>query len=82
MHKFPAMLHSDNAASIALTLNTKGHVHVKHIDIPHHYLREWVVEGEINLIQIPSEENLADIFTKPPPCVTHQKLVWALKLDF
>lgn len=40
MHKFPAMLHSDNAASIALTLNTKGHVHVKHIDIPHHYLRE------------------------------------------
>jgi hypothetical protein len=73
--KFPAILHGDNAASIALTLNTKGHAHAKHIDIRHHYIRERVAEGEIGLVQIPSEENLADIFTKPLPRVTHQKLV-------
>lgn len=34
---FQAVLHGDNAVSIALTLNTKGHAHAKHIDIPHHY---------------------------------------------
>lgn len=79
--KFPAMLHGDNAASIALTLNTKGHARAKHIDIRHHYIRERVAEGEIELVQIPSEENLADIFTKPLPRVTHQKLIRALKLD-
>jgi hypothetical protein len=79
--KFPAMLHGDNAASIALTLNTKGHACTKHIDIRHHYIRERVAEGEINLIQIPSEENLANIFTKPLPCITHQKLIRALQLD-
>ena len=79
--EFPAILHGDNAASIALTLNTKGHAHAKHIDICHHYIRECIAAGEISLIQIPSEENLADIFTKPLPCVIHQKLVRALKLD-
>ncbi|EDR06651.1 retrovirus-related pol polyprotein [Laccaria bicolor S238N-H82] len=79
--KFPAILHGDNAASIALTLNTKGHARAKHIDIRHHYIRERVAEGEIGLVQIPSEENLADIFTKPLPRITHQKLVRALKLD-
>ena len=78
---FLAILHGDNATSIALTLNTKGHAHVKHINIRHHYIRERVVEGEIGLVQIPSEENLADIFTKPLPCITHQKLIRALKLD-
>lgn len=79
--EFPAMLHGDNAASIALTLNTKGHARAKHIDIRHHYIRERVAEGEIGLVQIPSEENLADIFTKSLPRVTHQKLIRALKLD-
>lgn len=79
--ELPAVLHGDNAASIALTLNTKGHARAKHIDIRHHYIRERVAEGEIQLVQIPSEENLADIFTKPLPRVTHQKLIRALKLD-
>lgn len=32
-HEFPAVLHRDNAASIALTLNTKGHARTKHINI-------------------------------------------------
>jgi len=80
-HEFPAILHGDNATSIALTLNTKGHARTKHIDIHHHYIRECVAAGEISLVQIPSEENLADIFTKPLPHVIHQKLVRALKLD-
>jgi hypothetical protein len=78
--EFPAILHGDNAASIALTLNTKGHARAKHIDIRHHYIRERVAGGEVELVQIPSEENLADVFTKPLPRVTHQKLIRALKL--
>lgn len=65
--ELPAILHGNNAASIALTLNTKGHACAKHIDIHHHYIREQVAEGEIGLVQIPSEENLADILTKPLP---------------
>lgn len=79
--EFPPILHGNNTASISLTLNTKGHAHAKHIDIWHHYIREQVAEGGIGLIQIPSKENLANILTKPLPCITHQKLIQALKLD-
>ena len=49
--EFLAILHGDNATSIALTLNTKGHAHAKHIDICHHYIREHVAAGEISLVQ-------------------------------
>ena len=66
-HNFPALLHGDNAAFIALTLNTKGHMCTQHINIRHHYIREWVAEGEIDLVQIPSEENLTD--TNPVPYI-------------
>ena len=79
--KFPAILHSDNASSIALTLNTKGHVHTKHIDIRHHYIREHVSNSEIKIVHVPTEDNLADILTKPLQQVSHQKLVRALKMD-
>ena len=79
--KFPAILHGDNASSIALTLNTKGHARAKHIDIRHHYIRERVSNGEIKIVHVPSEDNLADILTKPLQRVSHQKLVRALKMD-
>ena len=79
--EFPAVLHGDNATLITLTLNMKGHARTKHIDIRHHYIRKRVALGEIGLIQIASEENLANIFTKPLPSILHQKLIRALKLD-
>ena len=74
-HECLAVLHGDNAASIALTLNTKVHACAKHINIQHHYIRECVAEGAIGLAQIPSEDNLADILNKSLPHVTHQKLI-------
>ena len=79
--KFPAILHGDNASSIALTLNTKGHTRAKHIDIRHHYIRERVSNGKIKIVHVPSEDNLADILTKALQRVSHQKLVRALKMD-
>ena len=79
--EFPAILHGDNTSSIALTLNTKGHARAKHIDIRHHYIRERVSKGEIKVLHVPSEDNLADILTKPLQRITHQKLVRALKMD-
>ena len=78
---FPAILYGDNASSIALTVNTKGHARAKHIDIRHHYIREHVSNGEIKVVHVPSEDNLADLLTKPLNRVTHQKLVRALKMD-
>lgn len=37
----------------------------KHIDVRHHYLREHIESGRINVVHIPTEEMVADVLTKP-----------------
>lgn len=76
----PAMLYGDNAGSIALTKNTKGNSRVKHIDIRHHYIRERVEEGDIAVEYVPTEDNIADLFTKSLGRVAHHKHCLALRL--
>lgn len=76
----PATLYGDNSGSIALTKNTKHNSRVKHIDIRHHYIREHVEDGDIQVIYVPSNENLADVFTKPLPRIAHHCACVALQL--
>lgn len=71
----PAKLMVDNDSSIALAQSTKGHARAKHIDIRHHYIRERVQEGDIEVHHIPSAENIADICTKSLPRAAHDYLV-------
>jgi hypothetical protein len=70
----PFTIFGDNAPAIALTKNTKGHARAKHIDVRYHYIRERVNEGHVLIEHVPSDKNLADIFTKQLPRVTHQHL--------
>ena len=56
-------LRGDNQGSIAL--NPVLHSRSKHIDIQHHYIRDEVTSGRINLTYISSEEMVADGLTKP-----------------
>src|SRR5699024_10709625 len=37
----------------------------KHIDIRHHFLRDHQQKGDIEVFHVSSENQLADIFTKP-----------------
>ena len=64
-HEMPGIIKGDSRGAIALAKNTKDHGKVKHIDIRHHYLRELVKSGLILFKQIPSADNVADLFTKP-----------------
>jgi hypothetical protein len=41
------------------------HERTKHIDIRHHFLRDHVNLGNISLMHVKTEEQLADIFMKP-----------------
>ena len=43
------------------------HSQTKHIDIKHHFIRDHVAKGNIELNYVESKSNLADIFTKPLP---------------
>ena len=49
---------------IALAKDNKFHLQTKHIDLQFHFIREAVEDNKILITYIPTEENIADIFTK------------------
>ena len=54
----------DNESAVKIANNPVQHSRTKHIDIRHHFLRDHVAKGDI-LLGVRSEDQLADIFTKP-----------------
>ena len=79
-HVIPGVIKGDSRGAIALVKNTKDHGKVKHIDIRHHYIRELVKAETITFKQIPSADNLADLFTKPLARDTHHRLLKNLNI--
>ena len=61
----PMKVFCDNKSTIALTKNPVFHGRSKHIDIKHHYIRDLIREKEIMVEYCTSEDQIADIFTKP-----------------
>nr|GEV18580.1 copia protein [Tanacetum cinerariifolium] len=55
----------DNKGVFDLSKNPVQHSRTKHIEIRHHFLRDNVQKGNISIEKVASEDNLADIFTKP-----------------
>jgi hypothetical protein len=55
----------DNESAIRLADNPVEHSRTKHIDIRHHFLRDHQQRGDIDIYHISTENQLADIFTKP-----------------
>ncbi|GKB92062.1 retrovirus-related pol polyprotein from transposon TNT 1-94 [Tanacetum coccineum] len=55
----------DNKGAIDLSKNLVQHSRTKHIKIRHHFLRDNVQKGNISIEKVLSEDNIADIFTKP-----------------
>lgn len=58
-------LFCDNKGAIDLAHNPINHQRSKHIDIRYHYIRSEISAGTVLLHYVPSEQNVADIFTKP-----------------
>jgi len=76
----PTTLCSDSQGSIALSRNPEHHARSKHIDIRHHFIREQVAVGSINLVYVPTEDMAADVLTKPLGRNTHLRMVRLLGL--
>ncbi|GKB08678.1 retrovirus-related pol polyprotein from transposon TNT 1-94 [Tanacetum coccineum] len=55
----------DNTSAIAISNNPMLHSRTKHIDIRYHFIRDHILKGDIELYFVPTELQLADIFTKP-----------------
>ncbi|GJY36628.1 integrase, catalytic region, zinc finger, CCHC-type containing protein [Tanacetum coccineum] len=60
-------LYCDNKSAIALCCNNVLHSRSKHIDIRHHFIREQVKNGVVELYFVTTDYPLADIFTKALP---------------
>ncbi|KAK2382406.1 putative mitochondrial protein [Trifolium repens] len=58
-------LYCDNTAAIHLSKNPILHSRAKHIEIKHHFIRDHVQKGTINIQFIDTDHQWADIFTKP-----------------
>ncbi|GJR96621.1 retrovirus-related pol polyprotein from transposon TNT 1-94 [Tanacetum coccineum] len=56
----------DNKGAIDLSKNPVQYSRTKHIEIRHHFLRDNVQKGNISIEKVSSEDNIADILTKPP----------------
>ena len=70
----PTTLHSDNQGAIALARTGAYHARTKHIDVRYHFIRETVAQGDITLRYCPTEDMVADIFTKALPHRQFEKL--------
>nr|GEX21691.1 hypothetical protein [Tanacetum cinerariifolium] len=60
-------LYCDNRSAIALCYNNVQHSRSKHIDIRHHFLREQVERGVVELYFVTTDYQHADILTKALP---------------
>lgn len=58
-------IYEDNQGCIAMSENAISHRRTKHIAIRYHFIRERVESGEVKLCYVPTEQQLADLLTKP-----------------
>lgn len=63
----------DNQSALALTKDPISASRTKHVDIAYHHVRDLVKYGMMGFNYIPSEQNAADIFTKPLAVELFQK---------
>lgn len=71
-------IYCDNSSTIKLSKNPVLHGRSKHIDVKYHHLRDLTKDGVIDLISCRSEDQVADIFTKPlklPAFIKLQRLL-------
>ena len=61
----PTILDEDNQAAIRISLNPSDKERCKHWDMRHHWLREQVRLGKVDLQYVRTQQQLADIATKP-----------------
>jgi hypothetical protein len=55
----------DNTSAISVAKNSVFHKKMRHVESRHHFLKDHVEKGDIEMRYIDTERQLADIFTKP-----------------
>ena len=61
------MFYTDNSGAITNSKEPRSHKRGKHIERKYHQVREIVHRGDVAVMKIVSEQNLANLFTKTFP---------------
>ena len=55
---------TDSQSALAVARNSVFHAWTKHIEVHYHYVRECLHAGAIYLVYVPTQDTVADKFTK------------------
>jgi hypothetical protein len=76
----PTVIYEDNQAALALARDPQYHARSKHFDIQNHFIREKIENGIVEPVYCGTEDQIADILTKPLAKPKHEKFARALGL--
>ena len=63
-NEVPTLFHEDNIGCIKCSEDPVLHGRMKHIDVKYHRLKEFVAIGQCKLAYVPTDRQIADLFTK------------------
>ncbi|XP_050946899.1 secreted RxLR effector protein 161-like [Cucumis melo] len=75
-----AILYYDNLSGVYLAENPVFHARTKHVEVHYHFIREKVLQEEIEMKPIKTEDQIADIFTKDLPATKHTEFLQQLRM--
>ena len=70
----PTVLYEDNKAAILFADHPGDHRRSKHIDTRKYFVRDAVLNGDVQLVYVPTTKQIADGLTKPLSSTLHQTL--------
>jgi len=71
----------DNLGATYLSANPIFHARTKHVEVDYHFVRDRVAKKEIQIRFISSQDQLADVFTKPLPTSSFTAFRFKLRVD-
>ena len=78
--KNSTIIYGDNLGSIDLSANPVFHSRMKHIQVRYHAIREYIENGEIRVLYLPTDRMLADGLTKGLDRVKFERMIKGLGL--
>lgn len=71
----------DNQSAMALAKNSTFHDRTKHIAVRHHFIRDEIERGTLDVEYVPTDDQVADVLTKALAREKHVRFTTALGLE-
>jgi hypothetical protein len=71
----PGFVFEDNTSTIAATQNPVSHSKLKHLEVIYHQIRDFIKDQKVIVAHIDTQNQLADLLTKPHSPARHHQLV-------